>query len=109
MVHSIYEEAKGLATSMGGIISLLDVQFLPAAEKKLVVDIQRALADVRLDARDYEYAETRAEQQLLAHDARKRFEQLNQDILAASEYNIFNAVDVALYSSKIQHIILKLV
>lgn len=94
---------------MGGIISLLDVQFLPAAEKKLVVDIQRALADVRLDARDYEYAETRAEQQLLAHDARKRFEQLNQDILAASEYNIFNAVDVALYSSKIQHIILKLV
>ncbi len=62
------------------------------------------MADARLDVRDYEYAETRAEQQQHAKAAKKRLEQVRQAVLLASEYNVFSAIDVAHTTATIEQI-----
>ncbi len=107
--RSVYGEAKTLEVAISGMLSQIDPQSVGQAEQKLFSRMQRLLTDARLDVRDYEYADTRAEQLRMATEAQKRFEQLNHDIIACSEYNIFSAIDVAMYSSRIQHIIAKLV
>lgn len=107
--RSVYKIAKALEVSIGAIVAPIDVLALASPERKLLSRLKQLLADARLDARDYEYAETRLEQQHLAHDGRRRFEQLDHDLIACSEHNIFSAVDVALYSAQIQLIISRLV
>jgi len=107
--QSVYEDAKKLEVSIGGIIAPIDTQGIGRAQQRILAQMQRLLTDARLDVRDYEYADTKVEQLQMAGEARKRFEQLNHDLIACSEYNIFSAVDVALYSARIQHIIARLV
>ena len=63
--------------------------------------LKRDLTDARLDIRDYELAETKAEQQQLGSDARKRLSNVEQSILAASQQDIFTAVEVAKLSAQI--------
>lgn len=62
------------------------------------------MVEARLDVRDYELSETRKEQLKNAAAAKKRLEKVRKDILAASEYNIFSAVDVAQFTGDIDHI-----
>lgn len=62
------------------------------------------MAEARLDVRDYELSETRDEQLKNAATAQKRLVKVRKDILAASEYNIFSAVDVAQFTGDIDHI-----
>lgn len=63
--------------------------------------LKRDLTDARLDIRDYELAETKAEQRQLGLDASKRLMGVQQGILAASQYNIFSAIEVAQLSAQI--------
>lgn len=63
--------------------------------------LKRDLTDARLDIRDYELAETKAEQLRLGEDASKRLTSVQQGILAASQYNVFSAVEVAQLSAQI--------
>jgi hypothetical protein len=90
---------------IGSVLSAYDVTEFPAKEKELVAQLKHLLIDARLDARDYEYAETRAEQLRIVKEAKERLEQLQQGILKASEYNLFSAVDVAELSARIQQLI----
>lgn len=101
---SPYAQVKTLEAQISTLLSQIDIDAAPAKEHKLIVLIKRQLSDVRLDVRDYEYADTRIEQSKHAEEARKRVESLQGTILAASEYNIFSAVDVALFTAKAQHI-----
>ena len=61
--------------------------------------LKRDMADARLDVRDYELADTRDEQRKLAGEAKARLKTVEQGILAASQYNIFSAVEVAQLSA----------
>ena len=63
--------------------------------------LKRDLIDARLDVRDYELAETKAEQRQLGSDATKRLADVQHSILVASQYNIFSAVEVAQLSAQI--------
>ena len=63
--------------------------------------LKRDLTDARLDIRDYELAETKAEQLQLGKDARQRLASVQQGILAASQYNVFSAIEVAQLSAQI--------
>lgn len=63
--------------------------------------LKRDLTDARLDIRDYEFAETKAEQQQPGSDARKRLASVEQRILAVSQHDIFSAVEVAKLSAQI--------
>lgn len=63
--------------------------------------LKRNLSDARLDIRDFELAETKAEQQQLGSDASKRLTSVEQGILAASQQDIFSALEVAKLSAQI--------
>jgi hypothetical protein len=99
---------KALETQLRGTLSRLDVASLPHGEQKLVTTLRNDLVDARLDVRDYELSETREEQIRKMKEAKARLTKVRKEILAASEYNIFSAVDVAQISAQIEQIIEKL-
>lgn len=102
---SPFEQAKVLDTSVRTILSRLDLDSECREVRELANVLKQQSTDARLDARDYDYAQTRAEQQQAAHECRERFAQLRQLIVKASEHGIFGAVDVAELSARIEHII----
>jgi hypothetical protein len=102
---SLYNQAKELELQISSILSSYDVGELPMQQKDLVTKLKHQLVDARLDARDYEYAETRAEQLKHAKEGKKRLKELSQSLLKASEYNLFGAVDVAQLSARIEQLI----
>ncbi len=73
--------------------------------RKVVTDLGGHITDARLDTRDYELSETRDEQLKHAAAAKKRLALVRKDILAASEYDIFSAIDVAQLTGTVDHII----
>jgi hypothetical protein len=97
-----------LVTHLKGTLSAIDVYQLPAEERKVVTDLRQQLTEARLDTRDYELSETRAEQLDNARVAKKRLTKVRKDILAASEYNIFSSIDVAHLTANIERIIERL-
>lgn len=96
---------RALEARINGVLSSLDLYDLPAEERKIVKSLKSDLTDVRLDIRDYEVADTLVEQTRLGKQAQKRLEKIRKEILAASEYNVFNAVDVALYTAQLEQIV----
>lgn len=105
---SLATQMKDLAALATGKLNAFDVETLSYEEKELVRTLKLQLSDARLDVRDYEYAQTRADQQHAASEGRQRLEQLQQQILKASEYNLLGAIDVAQLSALTQHIISEL-
>lgn len=105
---SLTTQMKDLAALANGKLTSFDVETLSYEEKELVRTLKLQLSDARLDVRDYEYAQTRVEQQQAATEGRQRLEQLQQQILKASEYNLLGAIDVAQLSALTQHIISEL-
>ncbi|HEU4914730.1 MAG TPA: hypothetical protein VFT16_05025 [Candidatus Saccharimonadales bacterium] len=103
--NSLHDQAKALESQISSILSFYDISELPMQQKDLVTNLKHQLVDIRLDARDYEYAETRAEQLQHAKEGKQRLGQLEQSILKASEYNMFGAVDVAHISAGIEQLI----
>jgi hypothetical protein len=102
---SLYNQAKELESQISIILSSFDVGELPMQQRDLVTKLKHQLVDAKLDTRDYEYAETRAEQLEHAKAGKKRLRGLLQSILKASEYNLFGAVDVAQLSARIEQLI----
>lgn len=102
---SPYLLTKQLETHLSGALSGIDVYALELAPRKVVTDLRRRITDARLDTRDYELSETREEQLKHARAAKKRLGVVRKDILAASEYNMFSAIDVALITGTIDQII----
>jgi len=93
--ESAFLQIKQLEVEVVGVLSPIDIYSLDRPQQKLVTTIKQDLVDARLDVRDYELAETRTEQLENAQAAKQRLEVLRKHILAASEYNLFSAVDVA--------------
>lgn len=101
---SPYALAKQLEADVLKILAALDVYSLGQKPTQLVAAIKRGVADARLDIRDYELAESRVEQLKLKAASTESIELLQREILSASEYNIFSAIDVAQLSSLIDRI-----
>lgn len=101
---SITDKARDIETRITSVLSALDVDGLPLAARNLVEQIKRVATDARLDARDYQYAETRAEQLALAAAAKKRYQMLQHHILKASEQDMFSAIEVAQLSAHIEQL-----
>lgn len=101
---SLLQQARELEVQVGATLSSYDITELPMRQRELVSQLKHQLVDVRLDVRDYEYAETRAEQLRLAVEGKKRLEELQKSILKASEYNMFGAIDIAELSVRIEQL-----
>lgn len=67
--------------------------------------MRQLMADARLDARDYELSETRAEQLENAITTKNRLEKLRLLILRSSERDVFSAIDVAQISAQLDEIV----
>lgn len=99
---------KALETQLRGTLSSFDLASVPVSERNVITALRNDLTDARLDVRDYELSETREEQLRKAKEAKARLSRIRKEILTASEYNVFNAVDVAQYSAQLEQIIDKL-
>ncbi len=104
MNESPFLAIKALETQVKGILRGFDLYGDDAAYRKAIKELKQELTDARLDIRDYELSETRAEQLDNAKQAKKRLEQIRRQILAASEYNVFSAIDVAQLTAQIEQI-----
>jgi hypothetical protein len=101
---SIFQETKELETQVNGILSAYDLADMAREERDMIIMLKNQLIDARLDARDYEYAQTRAEQLQAAKEGKERLEQVQAAIVKTSEFGLFGAVDVAQLSAMVQHI-----
>ncbi len=104
MAGSITDKARDIETRITSVLAALDIDGLPLVERNLVEKIKRVTTDARLDARDYQYAETRVEQQASATAAKKRYQSLQQYILKASEHNMFSAIEIAQLGAHIEQL-----
>ena len=102
---SLFDQSKDIVTRLGVSISGHDFDSFLAPERQLLSAIKRLAIDAKLDVRDYEYAETRTEQIVLGKTGVKRLEELRKTLVAASEYNLFSAIDVAQLSAQIEQLI----
>ncbi|MBX4197129.1 hypothetical protein KW801_01055 [Candidatus Saccharibacteria bacterium] len=95
----------GLVKQVDGQVSriLRQTDFIEAGEKgrKAVVELRQNLADAKIYAQDYELSEMRQEQLDNAKQANKWLEKARQQVLRASEFNIFSPIDVAHLSAQI--------
>ncbi len=105
---SPFELAKELARQLGSILSSQDFDALSREERDIAVSIKRLLDHVRLGTRDYDFADTKYEQEQSAIETKQYLEQLQALVLKGSEYNLFGAVDVAYASARIQQIVSRL-
>jgi hypothetical protein len=97
--------ASQLQAHINGVVSAMDINAMDLKPRKVMTDLGQYVAEARLDTRDYELSETRDEQLKHAAVAKKRLAQVRKNILAASEYDIFGAVDVAQLTGTVDHII----
>lgn len=95
MANSLVQIFKKVDLALINHFNGVDVLALPRAERELVEHIRRTAADLKLDIRDYELAETRPIQLKYLKDAKTQSEQLRASILKASGYGMFGAADVA--------------
>ena len=96
---------QGVAMQLTSLLSAIDVDALEAEARRTVLLLKRLVGDVRLDIRDYEFAEDRVELQKASQRAIKRLEKSRATILRVSEYDLLSAVDVALLSAKLDQLI----
>lgn len=89
-------------THLKDLIRSIDTDLLEPDEKKALASLRRLSNEVRLDIRDYELSETRAEQLKKAHEARTRLSKLQATILSAS--SVLGPADVAQLDAQFEYI-----
>src|SRR5579864_4241759 len=94
-------QIRQIETHVSMILRKTDQQKLGAAPRNALINLRQALADAKIYARDYEFSEMREEQLANAKKAKKYLGQSRQNILKASEFDIFGAADVAQLSAQI--------
>lgn len=99
---SLTDRAKDVVSHIQNVISTQDIAASSRAEQDLVSTIKHQATDARLAVREYEYAESRDDQLKAAKEAKQFLDGLRQNIVAASQYNIFGATDVAQISAQLQ-------
>jgi hypothetical protein len=85
-----------------GILLHFDVDSLNAADKHRIKQIKLACNEIRLDIRDYEYAEKRADMEKWAKIARHNIAALERLILELD--TVFGASDVAALSAQLDQV-----
>jgi hypothetical protein len=90
---------------IGGILAAFDLEGLGFADKNLLQLIRRQATDSRLETRDYEVAETRNEQMERKAAAHAQLNDLQDNILKASQIGVFTAIEVAQVSAMIDQLI----
>lgn len=97
---SLTNAAQQLDRRVKGILREVDMEQLPREERELVRKVRLACNEVKLDVRDYEYAQTRLEQEKWVKIAKHNIRALETLLLALGD--IFGPADVAELSAQLQ-------
>jgi hypothetical protein len=95
---------KQLESQINIILRKFDLRKMNANERNILTNLQQNLVDSRIYTHDYELSETREEQEDNAKKSKKWLDQARRNILSASEFDIFGAIDVAHLSAQIDQI-----
>ncbi len=97
--------AKRLEAEVRMILRPVDAYKLDPKQRETLANLRQNLADARIYSNDYELSETREEQELNAKRAKHWLREAREDMLSASQHDIFSAIDVAHLSAQIEQII----
>lgn len=89
-------------TQIKRLLRGVDADLLSPDEKKALASVRRLAVDARLDIRDYELSETRAEQLKCAAAGKRRLGKLQAAILAVGQ--VFGPADVAHVTAALEQI-----
>ena len=89
-----------------GLLRQIDSESLVKEEKQSIQDLKQLLNEVRLEIRDYDFAQTRGEQLKHGKLARKQLRKLVDEILALS--SLFGPADIAQLTAQLEQLSEKL-
>jgi activator of HSP90 ATPase len=95
---------KQVDTQINMILRKTDWDEVGEKARKAVTELRQNLADAKVYAQDYELSEMRDEQLDNAKQAKKWLDQARQQILRASEFDVFGPIDVAHLTAQIEQI-----
>lgn len=97
---SLTSLTRQLDRRIKGILHDVDVEQLSLEKRELIAKLKLACGEVKLDVRDYEYAQTRAEQEKWLKIAHHNLRALETLLLLLDD--IFGPADIADLSSQVQ-------
>lgn len=86
------------------VLRQLDWAQINEKGRKTVIELRQSLADAKTYVQDYELSEMRDEQLDNSKKAKKYLNLARRQILRASEYNVFSAIDVAHLTAQIDQV-----
>ena len=89
-----------------GLLRQIESESLVKEEKQSIQDLKQLLNEVRLEIRDYDFAQTRDEQLKNGKLARKQLRKLVDEILALS--SLFGPADIAQLTAQLEQLSEKL-
>jgi hypothetical protein len=95
---------KQLDNHVSRLLRRFDLAKQTRIVQEAVLGLRQNLVDARVYTNDYELSETREEQVDNAKKAKRWLEEARKNILTASQYDIFNAVDTAHLSAQAEQI-----
>ncbi len=95
---------KQLESVINGILRAHDVQTLERETQKAIANLKRELVDARLDIRDAEFADTGEEYRRHVAEAKARLVKVNKSILNLSSDGLFNPIEVAELSARLEQL-----
>lgn len=96
---------KQLEAQINHTLRKIDFRKISAKERNTLQNLQQNLVDARIYLNGYELSETRDEQLDNAKQAKHWLDRVGENVLLASEFDIFGAIDVAHLSAQIEQII----
>ena len=99
--ESAYVMVRRIDGEISRILSDIDLHEHDAKVRDRVHALKRELTELCGEVRDYELAETLAEQQMLGRKARKRLIDIEEFLLALSQHDIFSPIEVVELSARI--------
>lgn len=97
--------AKRLEADIRQVLRKTDQAKIELKYRNALADLRQNLVDIRIYINAYEFSEERQEQLDNSKTAKKWLERARQNILKASEGNIFGAIDVAHLTAQIDQLI----
>lgn len=98
-MQSLTGTAQQLDRTIRATLRGVDIELLSRETRELVKQLKLACHEVKLDVRDYEYAQTRSEQAKWVKVAHHNLKMLNAIVLELDE--IFGPADVAELSAQL--------
>ena len=99
------QQLQQIETAVRSILMAILDEDLPAAGRRAVREIRQTMVQARKALRDYEREEDARLQASLLPESITGLEQVRHNILDASQYDVFSAIDVAHVTATIDQLI----